>query len=86
MEEVFRAKMNSDGRLMIPTPCRRRVGLQPGQEVMLKVTHDGLLITTFDQALERFQDEVKSLVGPTASIVDEMIAERRIEGAKEAGE
>ena len=86
MNEVFHAKLNDEGRLVIPAVCRRQVGLQPGQDVILKVTSDGLLLTSYEQDLNQFQDEVTKLVGPGVSLVDEVIKERRAEAAKEAGE
>jgi AbrB family looped-hinge helix DNA binding protein len=86
MNEVFHAKLNDEGRLVIPAVCRRQIGLQPGQEVIIKVTSDGLLLTSYEQDLNQFQDEVAKLVGPGVSLVDEVINERRAEAAKEAGE
>ena len=83
MEEVFRAKLNEEGRLVIPATYRRKLGFQTGQDLMLKLTQDGLLITTFDRALSRFQDDVAALVGPGISLVEEMIADRQAEAAKE---
>ena len=44
--------------MIIPAACRKQYGLETGQEVVLRVTHEGLLITTYDQALQRFQDDV----------------------------
>ena len=85
MQEVFRAKLNNEGRLVIPAVYRKQLGLKSGQEVMVKLTHDGLLITTFDRALKGFQDDVASLVGGGASLVQELLAERQIEASKEAG-
>jgi AbrB family looped-hinge helix DNA binding protein len=84
--EIFRAKVNDEGRLVIPAPCRKQLGLQPGQEVLLQVTRDGILLTTFDQALKHFQDEVTKLVGPGVSLPDDLIADRRAEATREAGE
>lgn len=86
MAETYRAKLNDEGRLVIPATCRKHLGLQPGQEVLLKMTKEGLLITTFDQALKQFQDEVARLAGPSVSLANEVIAERRAEAAKENGE
>jgi AbrB family looped-hinge helix DNA binding protein len=85
MEDVLRAKMNEEGRLVIPAGYRKQLGLKPGQDLMLRMTHDGLLITTYAQALRRFQDEVASLVPPGTSMVDEFLAERRAEAAREGG-
>ena len=86
MNEVFHARMSNEGRIAIPTVCRKQIGLQPGQEVIIKVTPEGLLLTSYDQALDQFQDEVAKLVGPGVSLVDEVIADRRAEAPKEAGE
>jgi AbrB family looped-hinge helix DNA binding protein len=86
MDGVYRAKVNEEGRLVIPAAYRKRYGLENGQEVMLKATHEGLLIATFDQALERFQADVAALVGPNVSLADELIADRRQEAATESGE
>jgi AbrB family looped-hinge helix DNA binding protein len=84
MQEVFRAKLNNEGRLVIPAVYRRQLGLKSGQEVMVKLTHDGLLITTFDRALKGFQDDVASLVSEGTSLVDELLTERQSEASKEA--
>ena len=86
MDGVYRAKLNEEGRLVIPAAYRKRYGLENGQEVMLKATQEGLLIATFDQALERFQADVAALVGPNVSLADELIADRRQEAATESGE
>jgi AbrB family looped-hinge helix DNA binding protein len=86
MGEVYKAKLNDEGRLVIPAAARKELGLQSGQEVIVRVTDQGLLISTFEQSLKRFQDEVTRLVGPGLSLADELIAERRAEAAKEAGE
>lgn len=86
MQDTHRARLNDEGRLVIPAACRRELGLQPGQEVLLKMTGDGLLITTFDRELAKFQDEVALLAGPGVSLVDELIADRRAEAAREVKE
>lgn len=86
MPESYRVKLNDEGRLVIPASCRKHLGLQPGQEVLLKMTKEGLLLTTFDQALKQFQDEVAGLAGPDTSLANEVIADRRAEAAKEDGE
>ena len=86
MNEVYRAKLNDEYRLVIPAACRKRLGLQPGQEMLIKVTERGLEMTTYDLALKRFQEQVQALVPADVSLVDELIAERRAEAAKEASE
>ena len=86
MNEVFHAKVSNEGRIAIPAVCRKQFCLQPGQDVIIKVTSEGLLLTNYDQDLDQFQDEVTKLVGPGVSLVDEVIADRKAEAAKEASE
>ena len=86
MEGVYRVKINEEGRLIIPAPYRKLYGLGNGQEVMLRPTEEGLLIATFDQALQRFQADVAALVGPNVSLTDELIADRRKEAAAQGGQ
>jgi bifunctional DNA-binding transcriptional regulator/antitoxin component of YhaV-PrlF toxin-antitoxin module len=86
MNEIYRAKLNREGRLFVPVGCRSQAGLQPGQEVLLKVTPDGVLLYTHDQAVKRLQDWCAANIPAGVSLVDELIAERRAEAAKEANE
>jgi AbrB family looped-hinge helix DNA binding protein len=86
MGELYHAKLNVEGRIVIPAACRKQVGLQAGEEVLIKVIPEGLLLTSYEQAMATFQDQVSKLVGPGVSLVDELITERRTEAAKEDGE
>jgi AbrB family looped-hinge helix DNA binding protein len=86
MKEIYHTKLNDEGRLVIPSACRKQLGLHPGQEVLLKVTSDGLLLYTQDQAVKRLQDWVAKAVPTDVSLVDELITERRQEAAKEAND
>lgn len=86
MNEVYRAKLNEEGRLVIPAACRKQLGLAAGQEVLLQVSGQGLLVYTPDQAVKRLQDWVACHVPPGSSLVNNLIAERRTEAAKEANE
>lgn len=86
MGDTYRARLNDEYRLVIPAACRKRLGLRPSQEMLIRVTDRGLEMTTFDLALQRFQDQVQALVPAGVSLVDELIAERRAEVSKEASE
>ena len=86
MNEIYRTKLNSEGRLRVPLGLREQAGLQPGQEVLLRVTPDGVLVYTHDQAVKRLQDWCAANIPSDISLADELIAERRAEAAKEANE
>jgi bifunctional DNA-binding transcriptional regulator/antitoxin component of YhaV-PrlF toxin-antitoxin module len=83
MTEVYRAKLNDEGRLVIPCACRKQLGIVPGQELLLQVSKQGLLVYTQDLAVKRLQDWVASNVPPGTSLVDELMAERSTEAAGE---
>jgi len=72
-----RRRVNENGRVVIPASFRKRLGIRAGDEVVLQVHDDELRITTLKQNLERAQRLVRNHVKPGASLVDELIAERR---------
>jgi bifunctional DNA-binding transcriptional regulator/antitoxin component of YhaV-PrlF toxin-antitoxin module len=86
MNEVYRAKLNDEGRLVIPAACRKLLGMSPGQELLLQISEQGLIVYTQDVAVKRLQDWVTSHVPPGVSLVDELIADRRAEAARELDE
>jgi AbrB family looped-hinge helix DNA binding protein len=76
-----RIRVNENGRVVIPAPYRKALGIKPGDEVILRMEDDELRITTMQRRIERAQRRVRKYVKPGVSLVDELIAERR-EAAK----
>lgn len=72
--------------MVIPVACRQRLGIEPGQEVLLRIDESGVHLMTFDQALTNFQNQVAALVGSGVSLVDESIANGQAEATKEVHE
>lgn len=83
MTEQLETKMrvNENGRLVIPASFRKILGIRAGDEVILRIQDNQLLITTMKRRLQRAQAIVRKHVKPGVSLVDELIAERR-EAAK----
>ena len=75
--------MNENGRLVIPASFRKALGINPGDEVVLRLEDDELRITTLKHRIARAQRLVRKYVKPGVSLADELIAERREEGRKE---
>lgn len=84
MNDVYRARLNDEGRLVIPAACRRRLGMTAGQDVLLQVSDQGLLVYTPDSAVNRLQAWVDAHVPPGVSLVDELLADRRAEADRDA--
>ena len=76
------ATLDSQGRLVIPAEIREKLGFESGERLTLIVENNSLRIMTRREAWR----EVQQLVSNYAkgrSLVDELIAERRAEAARE---
>ena len=81
MTQETRQRVNENGRVVIPASFRKALGIQAGDEVVLRMEDDELRITTMKRRIERAQRRARQYVKPGVSLVDELIAERR-EAAK----
>ena len=71
------------GRLVIPAPYRRALGLKPGDQVVLRLEGNELRLRSRAEALRQARAIVRKHIKPPVSLVDELIAERRKESARE---
>jgi len=71
------------GRLVIPVELRRALGLEIGDEVIVRVEGGELRILTRSEAIKRAQGLVRRHVKGSRSLVDELSAERRAEAGRE---
>jgi AbrB family looped-hinge helix DNA binding protein len=81
MDGEARLRINENGRVVIPAAFRKALGINPGDEVILRLEDDELRITTMKKRIARAQAHARRHLKPGVSIVDEFIAERR-EAAK----
>jgi AbrB family looped-hinge helix DNA binding protein len=72
-----RRRVNENGRVVIPASFRKALGINIGDEVVLRMEDDELRITTLKRRVERAQRLVRKHVKRGTSLVDELIAERR---------
>ncbi len=82
MENV-RATVNAGGRIVIPAAYRRALGIKQGDEVILRLEDGEVRIITPAQAIRRAQALVRRYVPAGRSMADELIAERRVDAARE---
>lgn len=83
MDTVTRLRVNENGRVVIPATFRKALGINPGDEVLLRLEDDELRITTQKKRLEKARRLIRKYVKPGESLVDELIADRREAAAKE---
>lgn len=77
MPEEARARVNENGRVVIPAFFRKALGIQVGDEVVLRIEDDELRITTQQRSIQRAQRRARQYIKRGTSLVDELLAERR---------
>jgi AbrB family looped-hinge helix DNA binding protein len=81
MDSETRMRVNENGRVVIPASYRKALGINVGDEVVLRIEDDELRIMSLKRRLERAQRRVRRYIKPGRSLADELIVERR-EAAK----
>lgn len=77
--------VNGQGRLVIPAEMRRELGIEPGVSLVAYVERGRLVVEDRKHLIKRLQDEVAQHTAPgTPSMVDHLIAERRMEARAES--
>ena len=76
-------KIADGGRLVIPAEHRRALGLEVGDEVIVRVEDGELRILTRAEAVKRAQEKVRRHIKGNRSLVDELSTERREEAKRE---
>lgn len=82
------AVMSQGGRVVVPKAYREKLGLKEGDEVIWTEIDGQVVLTSRLQQVRRAQELCAQLFAGQAerSLVDELIAERRAEAAREDAE
>ena len=78
-------RVGPQGRIVIPAHIRQALDIRPGEVLIVRVEDGRLVLETRDRILTRLQDTFAK-VPRDVSLADELIAERREEARREAGE
>jgi AbrB family looped-hinge helix DNA binding protein len=70
------------GRIVVPARLRRRLGIEPGDVLIARAEDERLVLEPRRAALARLQ-RLFDHIPADVSLVDELIAERREEAARE---
>lgn len=76
-------KVGPKGRVVVPAPIRRELGIEEGAELMARVDGDAIILEPRSAAIRRLQ-ALFAHIPRDRSLVDELIAERREEARREA--
>ena len=85
---TYSAKVISGGKIVIPAELRRELGINDGDSLVIERDGSGgVVLKTHAQVVREVQAEFRAMSKPDdRGIVDEFLAERRIEAAREAAE
>ncbi len=77
MTQETRLRVNENGRIVIPAAFRKALGIEIGDEVVLRLQEDELNITTQQRRVQQAQQRARKYLKPGTSLVDELLHERR---------
>jgi len=84
--EDVSARINENGRIVIPASIRRAMNLKAGDTVLLRYENGVLRIESYREKIRRIQEEFQKFAKPGVLMSDELIAERREEARREVEE
>ncbi len=79
---MMRVRLEANGRVLLPAEVRRRLGVSPGDTLLLDVDATGIHLWTLAMAIRALQDAVAAQVPAGVSLVDDLLQMRRAESAK----
>ena len=56
----YRAKLSDNGRIVIPSNCRKILHLVPGEELILRLEKNGLHLMSLKQSLKQAQAVIQN--------------------------
>lgn len=58
--QIYRVKLSKDGRIVIPSACRRKLHFVAGEELLIRVENNEMRLNNLKNLLQNAQDIVKS--------------------------
>jgi AbrB family looped-hinge helix DNA binding protein len=80
---LFRVRVDSAGRVVIPADIRQHFGIEAGEELILSEDERGIHLQTFEQAVRAVQASFAPYRVAGVSVVDDLIREREEEARRE---
>jgi len=85
-KENVSARLNENGRIVIPVAIRKQMGLKPGDNVRMRLEDGVLKIESQLARIRKIQEEFKKYAKPGVLMSNELIADRREEARREMEE
>jgi AbrB family looped-hinge helix DNA binding protein len=78
-----KAKLNANGRVVIPAAVRKALDLRAGDELIIRVEDGELRMSTRRQALARARRVIRESIPGDEDLTQSLIDDRRAEAARE---
>lgn len=85
-EGAYRLVVRADGSILLPKDILAAFNAEGGGVVMAKLDGDTFSLISAETAMQSLREIAKRYVKPGVSIVDELIADRRAEAAREGAD
>lgn len=82
-EQAVRVTMGENGRLVLPAPFRKALGLTGSGQVVLTLEGDAVRVTSVRRRLLEARDRLRRFVPARQGMVEALLQERRAEGTEE---
>lgn len=79
---THRSRITEGGRLVIPVEFRRKLGLNPGDSVVIDIADGELRVRSLNAAVKRAQALVRRYIPSDVSLSEELIRDRRAESKR----
>jgi AbrB family looped-hinge helix DNA binding protein len=77
------ARLNANGRIVIPAAVRKALDLRPGDELIMRVEDGELRLSTRRQALARARRMIRHYIPSDEDLTQSLIDDRRKEARRE---
>jgi AbrB family looped-hinge helix DNA binding protein len=85
-QSVFRVTVGPKGRIVIPAPLRRQLGIEEGDRLSMAVIDGVIELATPAGALEKIRQMFAEKIPPGVDLVAELFEDRRLEFERELRE
>jgi AbrB family looped-hinge helix DNA binding protein len=81
-----KARLNNNGRIVIPAEIRHQMGLEPGDTVLLSVEGNVLKVESHRARIRKVQESMRQFIPAGSGLSGELISDRREEARQEMEE
>jgi len=77
MSRTYSARLERNGRILLPAEIRKRFGLKAGDELLMHADDRGVYVTTSHATLRAVQEQVRAWMPGVTSLADEVLVARK---------